>query len=305
VYHKHVLKGLVERFLAIGTAKNSLFRSRVRSWGLVLAYHNVTRGEGAGQGDRSLHLPKDRFAKQLDLLVETCDVVPLTTILSPPVEVDRPRVVITFDDAYRGAVTWGVEELARRGLPATIFVAPEFVGGSSFWWDILADTKAPRDQYVDFRIKALQCYRGVDRVIRKHAARCGVVENRVDEYAVAANEAELQEAVAVPGITLGSHSWSHPDLTRLNDEELQQELQRPLQWLYDRFESVTPWLAYPYGRSSATVRNAVAEAGYTGALLVSGGWISPETCEPFEVPRLNVPSGMSQDGFALRIAGVL
>ena len=47
-------------------------------------------------------------------------------------------IAITFDDAYAGTVDQALPELARLGLPATVFLAPAFVEGDTFWWDALA-----------------------------------------------------------------------------------------------------------------------------------------------------------------------
>jgi peptidoglycan/xylan/chitin deacetylase (PgdA/CDA1 family) len=295
---------VLEGVLARGAA-GVLSRSRIRSWGLVLAYHNIVAGSGATRGDRSLHLPRARFAEQLDYLARTTEVVPLSAMRDPPGASGKPRVAITFDDAYRGAVTLGVGELARRGIPATIFVAPAFLGGRSFWWDALAGPDGQSGLTAEFRELALERYAGRDSSIRGEAGRHRVVEAYPGPHALTATEEELRAATEAPGITLGSHSWSHPNLARVSREELRRELLEPLDWLRSRFAPVIPWLAYPYGRSSAEVEAAAAAAGYDGALLVAGGWIPAGGPQPFRVPRYNVPAGLSNDGFALRLAGLL
>src|SRR5207248_5579906 len=106
--------------------------------GLVLAYHNVVPDSSPGFGDRSLHLPRGLFMRQLESLLATHTVVPLEQVLDAPVAGRRPRAAITFDDGYRGAVLLGVAELAKRGVPETLFVVPSFVGKGPFWWDALA-----------------------------------------------------------------------------------------------------------------------------------------------------------------------
>src|SRR2546422_8966546 len=70
-------------------------------------------------------------------LLRTHAIVPLEEVLTPAPSGRRPRVAITFDDAYQGAIAIGVEELARRGGPAALFVVPAFGGGGSFWWEPL------------------------------------------------------------------------------------------------------------------------------------------------------------------------
>lgn len=288
-----------------------------RSQALVLAYHDIVPDGTDSFGDASLHLPRSSFAEQLDLLTDRCDVVPLPEVLLP-VESSRPRVAITFDDAYRGAVTGGVEELARRRLPATIFVAPGLLGDRTFWWDALSrpDGSGLR---VAVREKALGELCGdSERILHElgaaHTDRGGDSEGpglsgasavRAPTFARSATEDELREAGSRRGIAVASHTWSHRNLTRIAPVELTEQLARPLAWLWERFDDVLPWLSYPYGLSSPAVEAAAAEAGYHGGVLVEGGWTRPTRVSPFRVPRLNVPAGLSPEGFELRISGVL
>jgi peptidoglycan/xylan/chitin deacetylase (PgdA/CDA1 family) len=273
-----------------------------RSGALVLAYHNVVPEGSPSEGDASLHLPQRAFAEQLDILVRTHDVVPLDTLVERGAQGSgRPRAAVTFDDAYRGAVTAGVAELAKRGLPATIFVAPAFVGGRSFWWDAVS----PAQDGAAFRARALEELRGDDSRVRARARERGIPVVMPHPDNRAADEAELRAAVGNHGITLGSHTWSHLNLARTDGATLSEELVRPLEWLRERFAAVIPWLAYPYGLSSPAVARAAANAGYDGALRVTGGWVPDTPSSAFALPRLNVPAGLSADGFRLRMQGLL
>lgn len=294
------LKQAAERVLFATGAAGLLGRS-VRRGGLVLAYHNIIPHGAPPGGDRSLHLPQQDFGAQLDALQAEVDVVPLTELLIRGCGGSRPRVAITFDDAYCGAVTVGVEELRARGLPATIFVVPTFVGGRSFWWDVAAQPNSGLSPEV--RMHALESCAGQDSAVRAWAVAAGILLQAPLSYAVAASESELHTALEHRGIALGSHTWSHPNLTRLNDTDLEVEMTRPLEWLRERFERVIPWLAYPYGLRDARVERAAKRAGYTAALRVDGGWLGASPSN-FALPRLNVPAGISSVGFRLRIAGI-
>jgi peptidoglycan/xylan/chitin deacetylase (PgdA/CDA1 family) len=295
-----ILKQALERALLATGAARVLRRIAPRD-GLVLAYHNIVpHGEPPG-GDRSLHLSQRDFSAQLDILQREMDVVALTELLEPGAEGSRPRVAITFDDAYRGAVTVGVEELCTRSLPATIFIPPAFLGGRSFWWDAAADPVSGLSQAA--REHALGSCAGQDDLVRAWAASAGQPLQAPPAHAVAASEEELQHALDYPGLTLGSHTWSHPNLTRLNDAELADELTRPLGWLRDRFSRVIPWLTYPYGLTDGRVERAVERAGYEAALRVDGGWLGPSPPR-YSLPRFNVPAGLSAAGFRLRLAGL-
>jgi peptidoglycan/xylan/chitin deacetylase (PgdA/CDA1 family) len=231
-------------------------------------------------------------------------VVPLDTLLDPAARSDpRPRAAVTFDDAYRGTVTAGVEELARRDLPGTIFVAPGLLDGRSVWWDALA-TPGGGGLEPALRQRGLSEFRGEDETIRRWAAESGIASAPSGRLPVVAGEAELREAARHPLLTLASHSWSHANLSRLDQAGLREELSRPLPWLRARFPHVLPWLAYPYGLASPEVRRAAAE-WYRGAVLSTGGWLPRRSEDRFALPRLNVPAGLSASGFVLRVSALV
>ncbi len=271
---------------------------------LILAYHDIAPDDVPAAGDRSLHLPRRRFAEQLDALVRTHDVISLERALAGH-SGDRPAAVLTFDDAYDGAVTLGVAEIEQRGLPATIFVAPSFLNGHDFWWDAISESGG---QGLSPRLRewALGDCAGRDAEVRArapHEHHASIV--RAPAYARCAKESDLVAAAAKRGVTLASHSWNHPNLARLDDAALATELALPLEWLRERFSNVLPVISYPYGLSSPKVESATREAGYTAGLRIDGGWLGDATAtNPFAVPRLDVPSGLSRAGFELRTAGV-
>lgn len=294
------VKAAVERGLLLSGLPR-MTRWRRRGDVLVLAYHDVVPRGAERVGDRSLHLAQDAFAAQLDLLRATHDVIPLARALERgALRRSRPSVVITFDDAYRGAVVAGVSELAARGLPATIFVPPAYVGDGIFWWDALTPAGAAAIPDAD-RERALAEQAGKGEVILAGAA----TRTELPPHARCATEAELRRAAAVPGITLASHSWSHPNLAALDAAELETELVRPLAWLRERFDGVLPVISYPYGRASERVERAAAAAGYEAALRIDGGWLPRRPANRYALPRLDVPSGVSASGFRLRCAGLL
>ena len=279
-----------------------LLRWVARRHPLILAYHNVAPDGVPPFGDRSLHLPRAVFAAQLDLLADRCTVVPLADVERAGERPgDKPAVVITFDDAYRGAVTDGVAELKRRGLPATIFVAPQYVGDGSFWWDELTPPGAvapaiPRDL-------ALGALRGEDAGIRAWAADQGLSPVRPPAYARVASEAELRAAVGGAGITLGSHTWSHPNLAALSRKEVSRELSQAWDWLRDRFaDHLVPWVSYPYGGVNPDVEEVAAATAYRAGLCIAGGRVARGAWRrPHALPRYNVPSGVTLHGFRARV----
>jgi peptidoglycan/xylan/chitin deacetylase (PgdA/CDA1 family) len=265
---------------------------------LVLAYHNVVPDGVEVRGERSLHIGQEQLHRQLTRLSRTHDIVPVDRIREPGT--GRARVVITFDDAYRGAVLLGGEVLADVGVPATIFVAPGLLGGQRFWWDLVSRDGEMDDETREMALTALEG--------KAEAVLAGMVpaaEPDDGRYLISATEAELENALGMDGLTLGSHSWSHPNLTMLGQAELAEELGKSLEWLAGRYrERVIRWLSYPYGRWSPDVARATEAAGYGGAFRIEGGRLRGEH-PPFATPRLNVPAGLSVEGLSLRAAGLV
>ncbi len=287
----------------VGSGFAALSRQRMSGRTVILAYHNVVADDVVKIGDLANHLPLSTFAAQMQALRTTHDVVPLAGVLSSR-RGGRPRAAITFDDAYAGAIVNAVPELVRQGLPATVFVAPAFVGGSSFWWDVLAKPDGGGLDPAD-RERALVELRGEDGPVRQWARQAGrAIAEPPPEWRVA-TERQLVEAAAFPGITLGSHTWGHPNLTRLNADELAREMARPLAWLRERVASPLEWIAYPYGYFDSRIERAAADAGYEAALAVSGGWMGHTAGNRFALPRVNIPRGLTGRGFTLRAAGLL
>lgn len=295
------LKHALERALA-SRSVNRFTRRRLNGQRLILAYHGVIPDGAEEAGERSLFITQSELRAQLDMLAEFADVAALDVLDQ---EGDgRPRMAITFDDAYRGAVCEGVHELTQRSLPATIFVAPGRLNDHVFWWDALA-----RDGRLDPRVRdhALQELSGNDERIRKWAASLKLpISENLPNYARAATVEELKQALLSPGITVGAHTWSHANLSALNVADVIAEVSRPKAWLRQHFPGKTlDWLAYPYGFDSETARAALLRSSYVAALKIDGGWHHADKVAPFARPRLNVPAGLSVAGLKARTLGAL
>jgi peptidoglycan/xylan/chitin deacetylase (PgdA/CDA1 family) len=297
-----LLKARVEQALS-SSGVSRITRLRVRGKRLILAYHGIVP-EGMGlAGERALFIAQRTFADHLDMLREVADVAALDRLDE---EGDgRPRVAITFDDAYNGAVREGAHELAKRGLPGTIFAVPTRLGGRAYWWDALSDGRATLDE--DVRNHALIRLGGADERVRAWAQRLRLASaDALPRFVLPATAVELRTALSLPGITVGSHSWAHANLTALDEAELATDLDQSRAWLRKEFGNKTvDWLAYPYGLESPTVRRVAAKVGYAGALRISGGWHRLTEASRFARPRLNVPSGMSTAGLRARVIGAV
>jgi len=274
---------------------------------VVLAYHNIVPSGEECTGDRSLHLDQEDFADQLDLLQGLGSVLPLSSALEPRRPGDREtRIAITFDDAYRGTMTAGVDELSKRGLPATVFVPPGLLGATGFWWDLLAAPDGESGLSADLRAFALGTLAGRGRDIQTWATERGLTPQDLPDHALPVEESELLDPTLADGITFGAHTWEHPNLAALAPSEAETSMLRSKEWLASTTDRYVDWIAYPYGLWSPAVAE-IARRHFEGALLVDGGlaelrgaWTSPSGA----VPRVNIPRGLSPEGLRLRVTGL-
>jgi peptidoglycan/xylan/chitin deacetylase (PgdA/CDA1 family) len=67
------------------------------------------------------------------------------------------------------------------------------------------------------------------------------------------------------GVEVGSHTATHPHLTRLGDAELDAELRTSKERLEEELGRRCAYLAYPFGEDDGRVHAAAARAGYDAA----------------------------------------
>jgi peptidoglycan/xylan/chitin deacetylase (PgdA/CDA1 family) len=97
------------------------------------------------------------------------------------------------------------------------------------------------------------------------------------------------------GWELGSHTFTHRDLTELDSTELEREIAGARSELIQRFATAVDFFCYPAGDYNARVLRAVRDAGYAGATTTHEGLATPDQ-NPFELSRIRVEPGMGAGG---------
>lgn len=195
--------------------------------------------------------PRD-FERHCAWLAARRAVLPLPDALTSADAAFRlPRgcVALTFDDGFSSLYRHAWPLLARHRLPATVF--------------LVAATLAPGGQEVDWVATAPPW-----RLTTLDAGQVG----------------EMRKA----GVTFGSHSLHHADLTELGFEQCVTDLRTSRELLEGVLGCPVRLLAYPRGRHDAQVRAAAAAAGYSYAFALPE---RRETPDRYAVPRVGVHRG--------------
>lgn len=89
------------------------------------------------------------------------------------------------------------------------------------------------------------------------------------------------------GMIFGSHTLSHPDLTKANDVRMAQEIVQSKKLIEQNLGTTIDSFCYPSGKYDQAVEDAVRTAGYATALTTVPGIARPGD-DPYALKRLRV-----------------
>jgi peptidoglycan/xylan/chitin deacetylase (PgdA/CDA1 family) len=278
---------------------------------LVVMYHRFSAGHDLPK------LSAATFHRQLEYLAAHYDVVPLSFLVAR-LAAGRPlpprTAVVTIDDGYRDAYTVAFPALRQRNLPATVFVVSGFTGGSTWLWtdrvrylarqveleplraaagerfkqwnprtgrgspaDLVAgindDLKQLEDQAKDDRIAML-------------AARLGVTLPETPPEEFAAITWDQAREMQREGIEIGSHTVTHPILTKVDAARLRRELADSREHIAAELGQPVDLFCYPNGTFDDSVKTAVGRAGYVAAVTCDAGF-NDRRSDPLALRRIS------------------
>jgi peptidoglycan/xylan/chitin deacetylase (PgdA/CDA1 family) len=88
------------------------------------------------------------------------------------------------------------------------------------------------------------------------------------------NASQVHE-LQITGISLGSHTCSHPTLTEISPDQSWEEINRSKVDLEQEFGTPVKTFAYPHGNYNSSILEQVKRAGYLGACSVQRGLNTP------------------------------
>jgi len=111
----------------------------------------------------------------------------------------------------------------------------------------------------------------------------------------------VQQMLAA-GWELDAHTITHPDLTRVDDARLWQEVHGSRVALQQMFHVPVDFFCYPSGRYDAHVVAAVRRAGYLGATTTNNGLARPQ--DLYTLGRIRIDGSDHLAGFARKLQGL-
>jgi len=296
------VEGAVGEYMAralvrLGMARWCAGRSSGRA--TILMYHGVTDCPPDQLDFPRLHLNVDLFRQQMAHLAERYNVMPLRELVGQLLQGDRigPRTVcLTFDDGYSNVVRCALPILREFRLPATLFVVTGLVRQRNMgWWDQIARVARMLPEPLKVSIAGEHILFGPD-TLPQALERLKAVPDAERERALAvilgavpdlgppgdsrmATEEELRAWIG-DGMSVGSHTVTHPILTRLTPQALGHELADSRSQLEAMTGQPVDLLCYPNGTVGdfdASVVEAARTAGYEAAVTTIGGQVTAES----------------------------
>lgn len=330
------LRETAARLLVRAGAPGWLARLPQRDSVLALCYHRIAAPGALGK--TTLDNPCDpglfsagvnQFEEQIRCLKRHAEIVDLAEAIELASS-RRPRracrVLITFDDGYRDNYDLAFPVLRAHGVPAVFFLTTAMVGSSHTpWWDQLAHLLAtaqrrrftlPGAGAVDLEREGLAVVRRRLLNLVKHGPA------QVDVPALLAHLAEAAEASAPlsahrrfidwnearemqrHGMAIGSHTHTHPVLSRLTVLQQREELATSRHLIATELGAPPLAIAYPTGASDSytpATRRLAAEVGYRAVFSFHGGINRAGRADALGLCRVGV-GPQSADRFALRLA---
>ena len=295
--------------LARMTGAFGAFRAINRRRILVLTYHRFTDTPRPGRTSAA------DLAEQLDYLTAHYNVLPLSTVersLREHQRLPSATAAITIDDGYADFhdIAWPI--LQRRKLPATVFAVTDFVDRKRWIWTdkvpfLIARTRAERlsvtvaGQRLEAALKRDSSRRGLasrinailknepddvkDEQIELLARQCGITLPALPPADYGACTWNQLRAMESSGIDVGSHTVTHPILTRVPEDRLRRELEESRRRLEEMLGHAVTLFCYPNGGYNRIVRDGVGRAGYRLAVTSDSG-LNDATHDPLTFRRI-------------------
>lgn len=239
--------------------------------GEMWCLHRVVETRSEYPSNRELELPPAFLEAQiLKRQSVGFEFVSIDRLLHPQSLFPQKRVNISFDDGFRDVYQNAFPIFLKYRIPFTIFLTTDFPEGKAdIWWIQLEQGRSVED----FERLMKQVYASDKPMADEMHALTGTTPDLSLSQSLALSWKELREMVDSGLCTIGSHTVSHPGLTRIGAEACRQELEVSRQVIKDRLGLDAVHLSYPHSMENDTVRKMAAEAGYSSASLGYGGSI--------------------------------
>jgi peptidoglycan/xylan/chitin deacetylase (PgdA/CDA1 family) len=273
----------------------------------ILFYHGISRPKdsiGITNFDEK-HLNIDSFEEHLKLITKYCRPISLEQAISN-ISLPLNPIVVTFDDGYKNNYTYAFPLLKKYKIPATFFVTTGFIDQSHYMWTdrlefMINNTKI---EYMDLlwendilKLELDTVTKRMDTIRFAKSFAKKLSEPKKNSFLDKLQEVlkveyewdkippiylplswdDMREMNNDDLISFGSHTVTHPILSKCNKEQQRKELIFSQQRIREELGIDCNLFAYPNGEindfNQWTVE-LLKELGYVCAVTTQTGYIA-------------------------------
>lgn len=319
------------RFIAKSVIHGTIVRSgwtrykrlNLRGKLIILTYHSFCKKRPNGLFHS---LPIKQFEKQIRFLKNNFELVSLQEglhNLQQRKHANNPYLTITIDDGFRDNYTLAWPLLQQYAVPATIFLATDFIDtGRPPWPTQLIDIfESTTSQHMSFPFKAdISSMAERSTVARKlmndwrpfspqrregllNSLKNELESHRQNPYYRPLTWQQIQEMKS-GRINFGSHTVYHSILPETSDAVLQSEIRESKNRIEEKLQTPCLDFAYPNGDNGGREREFLKSENFRLAVTQKFGFNSPDS-DPLTFSRIEIPYHDPFATFQARVCGCL
>lgn len=291
-------------------------------YAVILTYHSVV-GDPL-EFDIWTHMPVSLFEKHMEIVSSMSNVVPLSELIEKITagNVNGNLVAITFDDGFRNNFTQAYPILKKCDVPATIFLATDYIDSNKLFWPERVSFQLMRttrkelkstlfdDLPIETPEQKRAAYRQtVDKLktlsISDLFAEITNIENQLGANP-SSNDPLFQEFMPLTWkdveimekgglVSFGGHTASHAILSRISKDQAYNEMKKCKKTLDEHLVVDSKQWAYPNGSKvdfEPVNKKQLIDMGFTmGIMTMEPEFVSAES-DIHELGRFGVGSSM-------------
>jgi peptidoglycan/xylan/chitin deacetylase (PgdA/CDA1 family) len=291
---------------------------------VILLYHGIVADEAPPERSCAAQaLPLGVFVRHIDWIARRLRIVPLSEYLERRGRRVASRVAaLTFDDGLAETFERVEPFLRSQAIPATFFVSTAHCRPGVLLWftalDALCFEGEHRALEAGGRVFPLgslaekrQARRALGAMARESGDASGFARDLLLRHPLSEPARrpyrgmsfdQIRAAASGSLFEIGSHTVSHPCLTRVPPDERRAEIEGGRAELAAAIGRSVRYFAYPGGDYDRETLGLVRDAGYEAALATVSNHLEPDG--PYEIERVGIYSPPLWK-VALKAAGIV
>jgi peptidoglycan/xylan/chitin deacetylase (PgdA/CDA1 family) len=224
-----------------------------RGNGAILTYHRVLPDSIICQDSiLNIAVSTTNFRKQIEYLKNNFSILPIHSFLRHiNSESKQFKLLITFDDGYKDNLDYAYPILKEFNVPAVIYVITKFINNKFYPWWIKLDYFIRNNRSLKYKKKKFKLFKNIflhgdQLTIDKQLSFFIKKKNKINDQ-IFLNHKEVKHLSEQKLITIGSHSHSHYNFSKLKENQALNEFKISKSVLEKIIKKKIRHFSYPYG----------------------------------------------------------